>query len=140
MDWNTYFMGIAHSVALKSKDPNTKVGAVIVDSGNRIISTGYNGFLPNFPDNEENWSRPRKYDLVIHAELNAVLYARQPMDGCAVYCTLQPCKDCTKALLASGIKNIFYSESRHDKIAEELINNSDAKSKFLRYENGTLRY
>lgn len=120
IDWSTYFMNLAEAVSTKSRDPSTKVGAIIVNKDKKIISTGYNGMLPGFPDTPENWTRPRKYDLVIHAELNALLYAKQDLTGCAVYCTLQPCKDCTKALIASGIKDIFYKEDRKDEIAEEL--------------------
>lgn len=121
MKWPDYFMTLAEAVSAKSKDPSTKVGAVIVNKEKKIVSTGYNGMLPGFPDTDENWSRPRKYDLVIHAEMNALLYSKQDLNGCAVYCTLQPCKDCTKALLASGIRDIFYKEIRKDEIAEELI-------------------
>jgi dCMP deaminase len=127
MNQNEYFMGIAQAVAKKSKDPNTKVGAVIVDRQNKIVSTGYNGFLPGYPDTNENWSVPKKYDLVIHAELNAILYAKRSLDNCAIYCTLQPCLHCMKAILASGMQEIYYGEDRLDIPAYELAFNYKAK-------------
>lgn len=127
MNWNEYFITVARAVALKSKDPSTKVGAVIVGSDNKIISTGYNGMLPGFPDTEDNWARPRKYDLVVHAELNAVLYSNAKLDNSALYCTLQPCKDCMKVIIASGIKEIYYAEDREDTVADELANHYNIK-------------
>lgn len=127
MNWNQYFLGIAKSVALKSKDPNTKVGSVISTADNRIVSTGYNGFLPGFPDTEKNWDKSRKYDLVIHAELNAILYARQDLKNCKLYCTLQPCRECMKAIIASGIKHIYFDEQRWDDVSLELAVKSGVK-------------
>ena len=74
-----YFMGIARAVAMKSKDPKTKVGAVIVDADNRIVSTGYNGMPYKCDESKLSWERPHKYHYVIHAEMNAVLNARRDL-------------------------------------------------------------
>lgn len=120
MQWEHYFLEIAQAVAAKSKDPSTKVGAVIVDKNHKIISTGYNGFLPKYPDTEENWTKPLKYSLVVHAELNSLLYAKQDLKDCTLYCTLQPCAECMKALLVAGVSEVYYIEDRHDEIAQTL--------------------
>ena len=79
--WDEYFMGVAILAAERSKDPNTQVGACIVDGENRILSTGYNGFPSGCSDDEFPWEREggfseTKYPFVVHAELNAILNAR----------------------------------------------------------------
>lgn len=107
MDWNKYFMKIAHTVAERSKDPNTKVGAVIVSPNRQIISTGYNGLPSGVDDNQLFWGDKQKY--VIHAELNAVLFAKQDIEGCTIYCTHHPCCSCTNVLAQCGIKAVYYT-------------------------------
>ena len=78
LDWDTYFMSLAHLSAMRSKDPNTNVGAVIVDDMHRIVSIGYNGMPRGCADDEFPWEREggfldTKYAFVVHAELNAIL-------------------------------------------------------------------
>ena len=74
-DWDTYFMNIAYDVANRSPDPRKKVGAVIVDDLNRIISTGYNALPSKFPENSVDWEdREFIHSIIIHAECNALLY------------------------------------------------------------------
>ena len=78
ISWDEYFMGIAHLSAMRSKDPNTKVGACIVDKNNKILSVGYNGFPIGLSDDKFPWGREggfkdTKYAYVVHAELNAIL-------------------------------------------------------------------
>lgn len=121
ISWNNYFMNIASVVSSRSPDPDTKVGCVIVDSNNRIISTGYNGTPSGFPLTEEDWSRPNKYKQIIHAEANAILYAKTDLNNCAIYATLQPCLECTKMICASGIKKIYYGIERPDKDSLKLL-------------------
>ena len=81
ISWDEYFMGVALLAAMRSKDPNTQVGACIVDGNNRILSTGYNGFPHGCSDDEFPWDREgedqncTKYPFVVHAELNAILNA-----------------------------------------------------------------
>lgn len=120
-NWNEYFMNIAEVAATKSKDPNTKVGSCIVSTDNKIVGLGFNGFPPGFPDTEENWKRPIKYDFVCHSEINAILNSYQSVKGFSLYCTLQPCKDCAKLIAAAGIKKVVYKESRPDVIAEKIF-------------------
>lgn len=110
--WDRYFLQIAGHVATRSKDPATQVGAVLVRERN-IISTGYNGFPRGVDDNvAERYQRPAKYDWSIHAEENAVLTAARfgvSTAGTTLYVTpMPPCKDCAKAIIQCGVKEVIY--------------------------------
>ena len=81
ISWDEYFMGIAQLSAMRSKDPNTQVGACIVSQENKILSMGYNGFPKGCDDDEYPWNREgdlcdSKYAYVTHSELNAILNYR----------------------------------------------------------------
>jgi dCMP deaminase len=102
------FMDLAKTVAQNSKDPSSKVGCVIVDEDKRLVSTGYNGMVAGCDEDHMTWDRPMKYHLVIHAEANALLYARRNLKGCIAYITHSPCESCLKLLLQAGIKRIYY--------------------------------
>lgn len=108
MGWNRYYMTLAEAVAQKSKDPHTKVGSVVIDQDMRVVSTGYNGFPSGFADTPERWERPTKYKYVVHAEMNAILYARRDLRGCLLYTTLMPCTQCLKLIAAAGINIVVY--------------------------------
>lgn len=112
MNWDTYLMGVARAVSMKSKDQSTKVGAVIADPDtHRILATGFNGFPPGVNDTAARWQRPLKYKYVVHAEANAILTAARfgvPIAGADLYVTLPPCSDCAKLLAAAGIRRVFY--------------------------------
>ena len=112
--WNEYFMNIAETVATRSKDPNTQVGTVIVDINNHIIGTGYNGFAPGYEDTPDAWKSPGKYDIVIHAEVNALLHSSKSTKGAILYTTLAPCKECSKMIAAAGISKVYYRLYRED--------------------------
>ena len=121
ISWNEYFMGVALLAAERSKDPNTRVGACIVDKENRILSTGYNGFPHGCSDDEFPWNRDEsegetKYQFVVHAELNAILNASgKSLAGSKVYVALFPCNECAKAIIQSGISEVIYlSDKYHD--------------------------
>jgi len=104
--WDKYFMTIAEAVALRSEDPKTKVGAVLVNN-NRIISTGYNGTVPGFDKVE--WSNDSKHLHVLHAELNCIIYAnRDDAEGAALYVTHSPCADCAKIIAAAKVSKVKY--------------------------------
>ena len=105
MEWDPYFFNIADVVSEKSKDPITKVGAVIVSDENRILSTGYNGFPLGVKETENRWGRIKKHDFVIHAEENALLFlnSREP---CTLYVTLFPCFECAKKICQSNIRRV----------------------------------
>ncbi len=120
ISWDEYFMGVALLAAERSKDPNTQVGACIVDDGNRIVSTGYNGFPYGCSDDEYPWARSgagaedTKYGYVVHAELNAILNARgRNVEGTRLYVALFPCNECAKAIIQSGIKEVIYLSDKY---------------------------
>jgi dCMP deaminase len=105
--WDERFMQLARHVAMWSKDPSTKVGAVVVDAKRRVIAMGYNGFPRGVDDSPERYAdRPTKYAHVVHAELNAILNALGPVEGCTLYVTLEPCTTCAKAIIQSGITRV----------------------------------
>ena len=113
ISWDQYFMGIALLSAKRSKDPNTQVGACIVNPQHRIVGLGYNGFPAGCSDDNLPWAREgefldTKYPYVVHAELNAILNSIQKLDGCTIYVALFPCNECAKAIIQSGIKEIVY--------------------------------
>ena len=113
--WDEYFLNLVAGIGQKSKDPNTKVGAIIVDQNNRIISTGYNGFPAGMDETPELWVRPVKYNFCVHAEINAILYARCSLEDATIYVSFMPCKECAKTIAASGIKRVVCFE-RDDKV------------------------
>lgn len=112
-------MGIAALSAKRSKDPNTQVGACIVNDGNKIMSVGYNGFPKGCNDDLFPWERSgdeleTKYPYVCHAELNAILNNRGAnLEGCRIYVTLFPCNECAKAIIQSGIKEVVYISDKY---------------------------
>lgn len=110
LSWNEYFINIAYEVSNKSKDPSTKVGAVIVDQDNRPVSFGFNGFIAGCDESYMTWERPMKYNLVLHAEMNALMFAKNSVRGCRIYTTQAPCENCLKHLLQAGIIEIYYDK------------------------------
>lgn len=118
ISWDEYFMGIALLSANRSKDPSTQVGACIVNSKNKIMSVGYNGFPIGCSDDVFPWERTgeeidTKYPYVCHAELNAILNATASLDGCKIYVALFPCNECAKAIIQSGIAEIVYISDKY---------------------------
>ena len=114
--WDEYFMAIAKLSALRSKDPNTQVGACIVDSNNRILSIGYNGAPDVFPWDREGERLETKYAYVCHAELNAILNyrgSRKDLEGATIYVDLFPCNECAKLIIQSGIKKVIYLSDKY---------------------------
>lgn len=116
--WDEYFMGIAKLAAERSKDPNTQVGACIVNDEHKIISIGYNGMPTGIDDENMPWAREgeflkTKYPYVCHAELNAILNSNTDLRGCTLYVALFPCNECAKAVIQSGIKKIVYADDKH---------------------------
>lgn len=111
MNWNETFINLTHSIAIKSKDTSTKVGAVIVGQSNEIISCGYNGLARGLDDNkEERHIRPLKYKYFEHAERNAIYNAARIGSSTlnsVIYCNLHPCSDCMRGIIQSGIKKIY---------------------------------
>ena len=117
ISWDEYFMGIAMLAAKRSKDPSTQVGACIVSKDNIIISTGYNGMPKGCSDDEFPWGRDgeeNKYPYVVHAELNAILNASgRDLRGSKLYVALFPCNECAKAIIQSGIRELYYLSDKY---------------------------
>ena len=119
LSWDEYFMGIAILSSYRSKDPNTQVGACIVNSENKIMSVGYNGLPIGCNDDDFPWERQgddfeTKYPYVCHAELNAILNnAGANLFGCKVYVALFPCNECAKAIIQSGIREVIYISDKY---------------------------
>jgi dCMP deaminase len=110
-DWDEYFMDIARAVAKRSEDPSSKVGCVIVSWNNEPISFGYNGFVAGCSNEGKSFERPMKYHLIIHAEMNALMFAKQKLNGTKLYCTHAPCDNCLKHILQSGIRYIIFDKT-----------------------------
>ncbi|XP_034111069.1 probable deoxycytidylate deaminase [Drosophila sulfurigaster albostrigata] len=125
LQWDDYFMATAILSAKRSKDPVTQVGACIVDKHNRIVAIGYNGFPRDCSDDIFPWTKnaddalENKKLYVVHAEANAILNSNSTsLVGTRLYTTLFPCNECTKLIIQSGIRSIFYIS---DKYAEKSV-------------------
>jgi dCMP deaminase len=118
LSWDEYFMGLAHLSAMRSKDPSTQVGAVIVDQEHKVVGIGYNGLPIGCSDDEFPWDREggmleTKYAFVVHAELNAILNSTRDLHGCTLHVSLFPCNECAKAIIQSGIRKIVYEDDKY---------------------------
>lgn len=119
LSWDEYFMGIALLSGMRSKDPNTQVGACIVDADNKIMGTGYNGLPKGCSDDDFPWGNEgdyldTKYAYACHAELNAILNCMgKNLLGTRLYVTLFPCNECAKAIIQSGIKEVIYLSDKY---------------------------
>ena len=126
ISWDEYFMAIARLSSMRSKDPNTQVGACIVGHDNRILSIGYNGAPNGFDDKNFPWDRVgdtenTKYAYVCHGEMNAILNyrgSRKDLEGAKIYVDLFPCNECAKLIIQSGIKEVIYLRDKYKDTAE----------------------
>lgn len=121
ISWDEYFMGVAQLSGMRSKDPNTQVGACIVSGENKILSMGYNGFPNGCADDVFPWEREgedelgTKYPFVTHSELNAILnYRGGSLEGTKLYVSLFPCNECAKAIIQAGIKTVVYADDKYN--------------------------
>lgn len=115
--WDNDFLALATFWAVrKSKDPSTRCGAVIA-RGKEIVCLGYNGFARGVRDLPERYDdRGLKYQLVVHAELNAITIARQPLDGCTLYTwPFQPCSRCAAVVINARIARVVAPVLPEDK-------------------------
>lgn len=119
ISWDEYFMGAALLAAKRSKDPNTQVGAALVNNDNKIVSIGYNGMPIGCSDDLFPWAREgeylqTKYPYVCHAELNAILNAAgHELKLARLYVPLFPCNECAKAIIQVGIKQVIYLSDKY---------------------------
>jgi len=119
LSWDEYFMGVAHLSSLRSKDESSQVGACIVNTKNRIVGIGYNGFPIGCDDEVFPWEREgdfldTKYPYVVHAEPNAILNSSVDLDGAKMYVTLFPCNECAKLIIQSGIKEVIFLSDKYE--------------------------
>lgn len=132
-------MGVALLSAKRSKDPNTQVGACIVNDKNKIVGAGYNGLPIGCDDDEFPWEKrgnflDTKYPYVCHAELNAILNnIGMDLKGCRIYTALFPCNECSKAIIQSGIIEVIY-------LSDKYANTDTAKASRLMLEKSGIQY
>ncbi len=139
ISWDEYFMGLAHLSALRSKDPNTQVGACIVDEDKKVVSIGYNGMPRGCDDNKMPWDREgdfkkTKYAYVVHAELNAILNSPRTLKDTILYVSLFPCNECAKAIIQSGIKKIYYESDKYDGTDNNVVSKKMLDMAHVKYE------
>lgn len=140
------FIALTREIAEWSKDPSTKVGAIIVGDKGQIVSQGYNGFPRGFNDSSERYfTRSMKYKYIIHAEANAIynaLYNGASVEGCTIYVHgLPPCLECAKAIVQSGIKRVVtdskpderWVQSNQD--ALDIFNEANIEFEYLEIKN-----
>jgi dCMP deaminase len=106
--WDLRFLELAKHISEWSKDPSTKVGAVIADNKNIIVSVGFNGFPKGIADDDRLFEREIKYKKIVHAEVNAILHAKKDLSNCTLYTyPFMPCSQCANLIVQSGIKKIL---------------------------------
>lgn len=106
--WDIRMLQVAELVASWSKDPSTKCGAVITDNQHRIVATGYNGLAQGVPDDDGVWNtRDEKYEHVIHAEINAILFSQRNLRNTSLYTwPIPPCSRCASAIIQAGVLRV----------------------------------
>lgn len=120
MQWLNYFIDMAKLISTMSKDPSHKIGAVIVNENNHIVSMGFNGFAHKVKDTKARLNdKEIKRKLMLHAEENAILHAKQDLSGCDIYIYgYPPCVHCMSLIIQSGIKCIYYRNSENKLISD----------------------
>ena len=139
LDWNEYFMSLAHLSAKRSKDPNTQVGACVVNKDKKVVGLGYNGMPYGCNDNEYPWGREgsyseTKYPYVVHAELNAILNSESSLKNCSIYVSLFPCNECSKAIIQSGIRKVYYESDKYAETDSVVASKRMLESAGVEYE------
>lgn len=144
--WDQYFMTLTYLTSMKSKDPSTRVGAIIVGPNNEIRSTGYNGLPRNIADHEHRY-RDREYKLLAinHAEENAILHCASigvSTVGCTLYCQWMPCSRCSKTIIQAGIKEVVYDShfpGNNEMLQEDWKKTMDISQELLKEAGVLLR-
>lgn len=128
LDWNQYFMSIAVLASCRSPCNRLHVGSTIVKD-NRLISMGYNGYIPGAEHNSR--IRDGHEQSIIHSEINAISNCAKrgvSLDGSKIYVTHYPCINCFRSIAACGIKEVIYLDDYHnDKIVEQLAIDANIK-------------
>lgn len=134
ISWDEYFLSAARVVGSRSKDPNCQNGAVIVHE-NRIIGTGYNGFIKNIEDTDENWTKENKYKYVYHAERNAIANTTKLIEGSQIYIWSSknyiPCQECARSIIQHGINVVHVlGQLRQEDLDHPLFKWNETKELF----------
>lgn len=138
-NWAERFLQMAELVASWSKDPSTQVGAVITEH-NRIVSLGFNGYPHGISDSAETDNRELKLLKTLHAEENAILYAKRDLKGCEIWVTHFPCPNCAAKIIQTGISAVHCTVQNEDflsrwgdkiQLSEEMFNQSGVKVDWL---------
>lgn len=110
--WDIYFLQQCFQIARKSKDPSTKVGALIVRPNHTVASQGFNGFPMSMNDDSSLYEdRTTKYARIIHGEMNALIFSREPVVGYTLYTSpFMPCERCALHLIQAGIRRFVFPE------------------------------
>ena len=128
--WGDKYIHLAKEISTWSKDPSTQVGAVVVGCDGQILSQGFNGFPRGIKDSDERLNnRERKYELIVHAEMNAIYNASlngvSLKDSTLYVYGLPICNECAKGIIQVGIKKVVAMRPKKYNIAwEESINNA----------------
>jgi len=110
--WDEFYLSIAKLYSTASKDPSTKVGAVITNNDNRIISTGYNGLPKKIKDSNSKLSSDIKLQMIIHAEVHAILHTTDDLTDKTIYVyPLLPCSTCASIIIQKGITRVVSVEN-----------------------------
>lgn len=117
--WDIRFLQMARLVSSWSKDPSTQTGAVITDSDNRLISTGFNGFPQSMLDRDDWYqNRDEKYSRIVHCEVNAMLFAGRRLDRCTLYTwPFASCDRCVVQMLQAGISRFVFPSPTEDALS-----------------------
>jgi len=121
--WDNFHLNLAKLYSEASKDPSTKVGSVIIDNKRRIVSSGYNGFPKGVSDTPERLNnREIKLALIIHAECNALLYAKSSLENCTIFTwPFMPCSSCASKIIQKGIKRVVSLKSENSRWEENFL-------------------
>lgn len=137
-NWDHRFLDLAKLVSTWSKDPSTQVGAVIVDSKNRVVSVGFNGFPVGVIDDNRLLEREIKYEMIVHAECNAIMFATKSLEGCTLYTfPFQPCSRCASIIIQSGITRVVTLQTNIERwkndfeLAQQLFQETHIKLEYL---------
>lgn len=137
--WQQRFLQMAHLVASWSKDPSTQVGAVITED-NRIVSLGFNGYPHGISDSANTDNREMKLLKTLHAEENAILYAKRDLSGCEIWVTHFPCPNCAAKIIQTGLSWVHSPQPEADflsrwgdkiKLSQEMFEQAGVKVDWL---------
>lgn len=130
-----YFLLIAQTAAMRSTCPRRQVGAVLVEKG-IVVSTGFNGSPRNMKHCTDPGSSCLMYNgsciRTVHAEVNALLWAGRG-EGDTLYCTDQPCLNCTKAIINHGVTKVFYMRPYPDDARDALLKDLGISNYLIEY-------